>query len=316
MVLRIKLLIGISLVSIICSLNLMAQQTDENLPMYGGTSFSKEEIAANEEFVKETTTLYGTKEKAFITFVNVGWKGIIENKLNESIQDFNKAWLLFPEHSDSYFGFSLIMQLSQKQAEADKLFNKGIVLDKDKKAQMKYYLRATDFAGRKKDTVLMIRFLNQSLSVDSTSIQGYKKLAYFTSLIGMNKEAILAYSAAIRISTNDSSLYFNRGLTFKKMQKFNEAISDFTFALNLSKNKYFESTLNRGIAKYEIGDYNGSVEDYNACIKMNSKTAMLYRFLGISLIMTHDDKGACNAWKTAKKLGDIQAEELYNAQCK
>lgn len=294
----------------------VAQNTKENLPLYGGITKSNEEIKADEEFVKETISLYGTLEKAFKTFVDIGWKNIVENNLDESITEFNKAWLLNPANADPYLGLSLVMQIKQKQTETDKLFKQGIILDKDKKSQMKFYLRAVDYAGRKKDTVMLIQFLKQSLSVDPNSILIYKKLAYYTSLKGQNNDAVAAYSGAIRISPNDSSLYYNRGLIYKKMKQFNEAISDFTSSIKLSKNEYFEAIFNRGMSKYDSGDYAGSIEDYNVCIKLNSKLPLLYRFLGISLIMAFDQKGACGAWKTAKKLGDLQSEELYNAQCK
>ena len=277
---------------------------------------SKNAIEFDKAFVTETIALYGSKEKAFSTFIDVGWRGIIERKFDESAQDFNKAWLLDSANADSYLGYSFILQLKNNDIESEKLFQQGIALDKNKTAQIKYYQRANDYAGRTKDTILLIKLLNESLVVCSDTITTLSKIAQYNALKGFNKEAIDAFGKVIQIKPNDFSCYYNRGILLKKMQKSTEAIADFTKAFMLSNEKHFDSVLQRGLLKFETGDYAGSIDDYNTCISMQSKNATLYRFLGISKSMIYDQKGACNAWKTAKKYGDLPAEELFNAQCR
>lgn len=310
---KIKILCFLFSITSLCSY-LYAQNIKE-VSLLLGASKTKEEASADDEFIKETISLYGSKEKAFNTFVDSGWKEIIENKTDESIQDFKKAWLLNPENPDSYLGLSLVMQLRKIKTDADDLFKKGIAIDKDKKSQKKFFQRALDFANRKRDTMLLISFLSQSLSVDSSSIQTFQKLAYFCSLKKMYNDALNAYTGAIRFSANDSSLYFNRGLIFKKIKKNKEAITDFTKAVDLSKQPFYDAILNRGLLQYEEGDYNTAIADYNLCIELNPKDPLPFRFLGILLIIIYDHKGACKAWKKAIKLGDTSAKELYNTQC-
>lgn len=292
------------------------QKADENLPMYGGKTKTAEEAQADKEFVKETADLYGSLEKAFHTFIDVGWKNLIEDKIEIAIQKFNKAWLLAPDEADSYFGFCMALTLQKKKDQAEKIFETGLNHDKMKKASLKFFLRASDIYERRGDTLMMIDYLKKASVTDFSNLQVYKKLAYYTSLKGLYDDAGFSFSSIIRLAPNDSTAYCGKAKALLKLKKTDEAIAVYSTVIEKCKKPFFDAYFGRAGAKYEKGDYQGSVNDYMQCIEISPKNGMLYRLMGVSKIMIWDQKGACDAWKKAAKLGDAQSEELYNSKCK
>lgn len=293
-----------------------AQKADEQLPMYGNAVKTSEEKEADQEFIKETIDLYKSKEKAFSTFIDVGWKNLSENQIEIAIQKFNKAWLLSPNEADSYFGFCMALTLQKKNNEAEKNFETGQKYDKLKKASMKYFLRASNISERHKDTLMLIDYLKKAAGTDFLNVPVLKKLAYYTAMKGFYDDACFAYASIIRITPNDSTAYCNKANILLKQKKPDEAIATFSAAIVKCQNPFFDAYFGRARAKYDKGDYHGALEDYAKCNEINSKNPVLFRLMGITKNMLWDQKGACEAWKTAKKLGDKQAEELYNSKCK
>jgi len=85
---------------------------------------------------------------------------------------------------------------------------------------------------------------------------------------------------------NNAEAYSNRGLSWYKKGDHDQAISDFTRAIELNP-RYANAYYNRGIAYDDKGQYDRAISDYTRAIELNPKHAKAYITRGIA----HGSKG-------------------------
>ena len=76
-----------------------------------------------------------------------------------------------------------------------------------------------------------------------------------------------------------------------------------------------KAAYNRGVAKYDLKDYTGAIEDYNKAIQLNPNYAMAYQGRGTAKYMLDDKNGACTDWSKAGELGCFDAYILIKENC-
>jgi tetratricopeptide (TPR) repeat protein len=80
---------------------------------------------------------------------------------------------------------------------------------------------------------------------------------------------------------NYANVYLLRGFVYQKLEKPNEAISNYTKAIYLD-NKKFLAYHNRGFIYHELGKYNDAIDDYSNAISLDPVNARAYRNRGIA----------------------------------
>jgi tetratricopeptide (TPR) repeat protein len=99
----------------------IAQRTDAiNLPMYGQPAIVRPENLkrADEDFVRDATLKYGSREAAGRAMAAQGWEAIRDRKLDLAMQRFNQSWLLSPKNYQAFWGFGAVLSEQGKLAEA------------------------------------------------------------------------------------------------------------------------------------------------------------------------------------------------------
>ena len=103
-----------------------AEQREKNeLPMYGGGSFTAYEKANNDRFVNGITGFIGSKEMACEEMIVSGWLKFFKGRYNVAMRRFNQAWLLNPTEPRIYLGFSQILMFEKQFQEAVKYLQKS-----------------------------------------------------------------------------------------------------------------------------------------------------------------------------------------------
>lgn len=84
------------------------------------------------------------------------------------------------------------------------------------------------------------------------------------------EEALKHYEIAVKKDSTNSDHYYNRALVKSKLDKLDEAISDFTKALEYtSSNKaQFNATYNRGICYRKQGRLEESIKDLQQAVQL------------------------------------------------
>jgi len=140
----------------------------------------------------------------------------------------------------------------------------------------------------------------------------YNNLGVIYAKEGLSINAEDAYNNAMRITESKklgyTNAYYNRGNLFynqgndlkwqakqsEAIIKFNQAISDYTVTINFYKNAkdlegfpdaYHNAYYNRGLCKYDKGQYNEAIPDYDEAIKLNPGFMWAYYAKGYAHFM-------------------------------
>jgi len=92
------------------------------------------------------------------------------------------------------------------------------------------------------------------------------------------QEAINDYSAAIESNRNNASYYYNRGIAYSNLKKYQEAINDYSAAIKLDRNNasyYYK----RGIEFSNLEDYKKAIKDCSRAVKLEP-SYISYAYLG------------------------------------
>ena len=108
--------------------------------------------------------------------------------------------------------------------------------------------------------------------------------------------------------------YYNRGLEKYNAGDYSGAIADYTKAIDLDP-KYHNAYLRRGIAKANLGGYSGAIADYTKAIELGPGNKSAYRNRGIAKEKSGYLYSACADWRKAAELGDTDAALWVAKQC-
>ena len=140
-----------------------------------------------------------------------------------------------------------------------------------------------------KDTTICNKLKKaKAISVNMISCMGDHYPPCWFGIGGLVKEACTEQNiescgevSKLDSSVQDGELYFNLGQESLQEGKYDQAISDFSLAIEANP-KYFQAFNSRGIAYYRKGQYDLAIADYSSAIELNSKDAMLYYNRGVS----------------------------------
>lgn len=90
------------------------------------------------------------------------------------------------------------------------------------------------------------------------------------------KEAIEAYSQAIRLKPKDGLSYFFRGWAYREVDQPDQAIADFTKAINHSEPVRVQAYYNRALAYQTKKKWQKAAEDLTQAIQLEPKTPAYY----------------------------------------
>ena len=90
------------------------------------------------------------------------------------------------------------------------------------------------------------------------------------------KDAVAAFTRAIKAAPKSDEAYNNRGLAHFKLGLNDNALKDYDEALNLNP-KMIDAYFNRGNVHFAQKQYDRAVKDYDEVIKSDPKTLRAYR---------------------------------------
>ena len=104
--------------------------------------------------------------------------------------------------------------------------------------------------------------------------------------------------------------YYNRGLEYKNLGKYQLAIDNFSRAIKINPD-YLDAYNDRGIAYKNLGNYQLAIDDYTRAIQINPDYVKAYYNRGFVKMKLGRDY--CSDYKKACELG---ACDNYNTYCK
>jgi Flp pilus assembly protein TadD len=125
------------------------------------------------------------------------------------------------------------------------------------------------------------------------------------------------WDRAIATSPKVAEAYNNRGLAFYNLKQYQEAIKDFSQSIRM-KPGYAEALNNRGNAYYELDQYEKARADFDESIKIKPKYSKAHMNRGLVNFLMEDIDQACNDFKRACDLGECDGLQwtIKNGSCK
>jgi len=150
----------------------------------------------------------------------------------------------------------------------------------------------------------------------SLQSQTYKELFYAGSIKyqkGDYKGAIIDYSKAILLNSNNFEPFLLRGLAKIELGDFRGAILDYNQAIQINPN-YDEAYINRSYAKAKLNDFTGQILDLNFAIKLKPSPEN-YIERAKAYIKTGNKENGCLDFSKAGELGHPNAYEYIKLYC-
>ena len=129
--------------------------------------------------------------------------------------------------------------------------------------------------------------------------------------IGKYKEAIEDFSHAIGINPNYLDAYIQRGEVYLYLKQYSNGISDFTKAIEIDPYNP-EGFYKRGNAYYDIGDFKKAVEDFTSSIAIDSTHAEVYYNRGNCYARLGNHKNAVTDFSHSLKIDPTNVKAHYN----
>ena len=205
---------------------------------------------------------------------------------------------------------------------------------------------------KKRDYVAAIEFFSKAIEADSMFINAYIYRGIAKDAQDNFAGALTDFNKARKLDSNDVYVYVERSQTFLNLGELEAAAKDFKKIIELNPNsqdagdaffylarihfkqKKYEPAINyytrvlkfrpddpeilflRGECKFMIGDYRGSIKDFDLSLNKDDDNEMAYFKRGEAKLMLEDKTGACEDFVKAKKNGYKTAVELINKNCK
>ena len=108
---------------------------------------------------------------------------------------------------------------------------------------------------------------------------------------------------ALDLGDKSFAIYNERGIAYYQLKQFELAKGDFNRVIDINPN-YSQAYVNLGTVKTSLGEYKGAVGDFSKAISADPKNAFAFISRGM-VYMTHFKKidKACVDWKKACELG-------------
>ncbi len=112
---------------------------------------------------------------------------------------------------------------------------------------------------------------------------------------------LTAGCATVQTELNDAKAYFNGGNAYLVKGQYDQAISDYTKALEINP-RYALAYYNRGIAYKNKAQYDQAISDYTKALEINPRLAQAYNNRGVAYFF----KGQYDkAWEDVYKAQDL-----------
>ena len=99
---------------------------------------------------------------------------------------------------------------------------------------------------------------------------------------GRFEEAAACYTKALFYDPQHFQSLFNRGFSYDKLARHNDAIVDYTAAIALQPDNSY-AHYNRGITRDRARDFDGAVKDFSAAIALDASVSDFFHNRGFSL---------------------------------
>lgn len=230
---------------------------------------------SNEEYDEALTKLNSKKyykTTNFLYYRMRGYCNMNKGNFHEAINDFNLALKIKKNDTISYYFKALAFDSLQ-------VFDSALI-NYLKSQKLNSYSNLAIFNNigilyqRVNNDHLALLYFNSSISVDSNFYIGYNNAGQSYDNRQQYDSAIFVYSKAIQLIKTESYLYFNRAMSYYNTGNLQSCKMDLDTAIIIDKNPLY--IINRGVVNAENKQFKEACEDFKTAYKMGLIEAIDY----------------------------------------
>ncbi|MDX1904898.1 MAG: tetratricopeptide repeat protein [Thermonemataceae bacterium] len=239
-----------------------------------------------------------------------------KNEIKEAIAWADKAIERDSLQSDNYLQRGLCLYAFSQYDTALKDYTKAISLNMNNKEA--FYNRGVLYYWLDKDS-LALKDFQQAILVDDKDARSHTALGvlYVKMANGGNQKYVSlaqkSYEKAIEVNSNYASAYYNLALLLAE-EKPKESL--FYLEKQLVITKDADGLLLKGIILGDLKNYQEALSALEEAEKLKPADYHIYAEKAWVLWKTKKKKEACESWRKAKNLGDVEAEVWLKKYCK
>jgi len=123
--------------------------------------------------------------------------------------------------------------------------------------------------------------IREELKDDKGILLNYTQLSYIFIALSEFEKAVEACNHALKLNSNLTGAYYNRGVAYGNLKQYKSAIADFSKAIELNPEDT-AAYYNRGVAYADLKQYESAIEDYSKAIELNPNLAEAYINRGLT----------------------------------
>ncbi len=127
--------------------------------------------------------------------------------------------------------------------------------------------------------------------------------------------ALMDFDKSVEIDSGFLAGYISRSYLNDALKKYDEVLKDCIKMLQISPGNT-DVLITYGIAKYNLHDLRGAIDEYNKVIVLDADNAIAWYNRGFTELKLKDKKNACRDLLKADALGFKDAKELIKNNCK
>ena len=293
----------LSILSLLCAFNLLAQWDKDVFMLRGRTALQDGKFAQAIENFNVLTSLDTTDYWSFfyrgIAKYNLGdirgaqqdfdasvrlnpvftngyhYRAITESRFgqyDEAFADFNKAIELRPGFVGTYFSRGVCYFLAQRFEDAVADFDHYI--RREPRDPSAFLNRGASylFLG---DTTRALEDYNRAIRIDRFEPEGYIRRGRVLASQERFEDAIQDMNQAIQLDTSNTFAYFNRALMLYETRDYNAAMRDLDKVLRDDPRNAL-TLYNRSLILAQVGDYDAALQDIDHVININPGNVLAY----------------------------------------
>ena len=191
------------------------------------------------------------------------------NRMQEAIQDFDRAIVLNPEYPLAYNNRGVTLKKMGMLREAIEDFDRAIDLNPS-------YYKAYDYRGSAYSKIgrldKAIEDFDKAISLNPAYYETYLNRGVAFGEAGMLEKAIESFNQALAGDPNYADAYYNRGFTYSLLGRDDLALADYNRAISLNGN-LAQAYFNRGKLLVRTGDRQGGIADVQKACELGNQSA-------------------------------------------
>ena len=195
-----------------------------------------------------------------------------QDKLEESILNYEKSISIKPNYEQAYNNLGIALHKSNKLEEAIKNYKKAISLNN---AFAQAYNNLGNVLRDLNNLQEALVYLKKAIEIKPNYAEAFNNLGGLHQQFGNNKEAVINFKKAIEIKSNYPEAYNGLGLSFEGLAMYDESLRSFEKAIKLNPN-YEKGYNNFANLLSFLGRYDEATLNYNKAIELKPDYAKAY----------------------------------------